>query len=86
MNPSLQDTWSFIHVSDIHVGSPRSYRFQPAWNENWQTARKQIVDLDPDLLFVGGDMTRDGTTHREELVNTRDDLQSLPFPDSYYSR
>ena len=23
--------WSFVHVSDLHVGSPRSYRFQPAW-------------------------------------------------------
>lgn len=70
-------SWSFIHVSDIHVGSPRSYRFQPAWNENWQTARNQIVALNPDLLLVGGDLTRDGATHVEELELIQHDLARL---------
>lgn len=74
------ENWMFIHVSDIHVGTPRSYRYQPAWNENWQTARKQIVDLNPEFLLVGGDLTRDGSTHRFELEQIRDDLDSLPFP------
>lgn len=32
--------WSFVVVSDIHVGSPRSFRYEPAWNENWKTARE----------------------------------------------
>ncbi len=80
MNPNSSDTWTFVYVSDMHVGSPRSFRFQPAWNDNWETARRQIVELKPDLLLVGGDMTRDGSTHREELVSIRDDLRSLPFP------
>ncbi|GAB5561114.1 MAG: hypothetical protein SynsKO_27610 [Synoicihabitans sp.] len=69
--------WSFIHVSDIHVGSPRSYRFQPAWNENWETARRQIQELAPDLVLVGGDMTRDGATHTEELSTIKADLAKL---------
>lgn len=69
--------WSFVHVSDIHVGSPRSYRFQPAWNENWQTARRQIQSLVPDLVLVGGDLTRDGATHVEELTGIRDDLAAM---------
>lgn len=69
--------WSFVHVSDIHVGSPRSYRFQPAWNENWRTARAQICSLAPDLLLVGGDLTRDGATHREELVAIKKDLEAM---------
>lgn len=72
--------WSFIHVADIHVGTPRSFRFQPAWNENWETARKQVVVYEPDLLLVGGDMTRDGSTHRYELERIKDDFDRLPFP------
>lgn len=75
--PENLTPWSFVHVSDIHVGSPRSYRFQPAWNENWQTARRQIRALQPDLVLVGGDLTRDGATHVEELTGIRDDLARL---------
>ncbi|MFP4499548.1 MAG: metallophosphoesterase family protein [Candidatus Hydrogenedentota bacterium] len=74
------EPWTFIHVTDIHVGSPRSFRFAPAWNENWQTARKQIVDRKPDLLLVGGDLTRDGSIHRFELEAIKADLDALPFP------
>ena len=39
----MHDSWSFVHVADMHVGTPRSYRFQPAWNENWKVARDQIL-------------------------------------------
>ncbi len=73
-------SWSFVHVTDIHVGSPRSFRFEPAWNENWQTARQQIVEVAPDLLLVGGDLTRDGNLHRFELEAVKADLDALPFP------
>jgi hypothetical protein len=72
--------FTFVHVADIHVGTPRSFRYAPAWNENWLTARRQIIDLEPDFLLVGGDMTRDGSTHRFELEQIRDDLATLPFP------
>ncbi|MEX0325598.1 MAG: metallophosphoesterase [Puniceicoccaceae bacterium] len=72
--------WTFIHVTDMHIGTPRSYRFQPAWNANWQTARRQILDLQPELLLVGGDMTRDGATHRFELEQAKQELDALPFP------
>jgi 3',5'-cyclic AMP phosphodiesterase CpdA len=74
------ESWSFIHVSDMHIGTPRSYRYQPAWNANWQTARRQIVERHPELLLVGGDMTRDGATHRFELEQAKADLDALPFP------
>ncbi|MDP6777959.1 MAG: metallophosphoesterase [Candidatus Latescibacteria bacterium] len=73
-------SWTFAHISDIHVGTPRSYRFQPAWAKNWQTARKQIVELSPDFLLIGGDLTRDGATHRFELDQIKADLDNLPFP------
>jgi hypothetical protein len=72
--------WTFVHATDIHVGSPRSYRFQPAWNENWQTARRQIVEIEPELLLLGGDLARDGNIHRFELEAVRADLDALPFP------
>jgi len=72
--------WTFVHVTDIHVGSPRSFRFEPAWNENWQTAHELILEMDPDILLVGGDLTRDGGLHRHELEATKADLESLPFP------
>ncbi len=76
----VANNWSFIHVADIHVGTPRSYRFQPAWKKNWQTARKQIINLNPDFLIVGGDLTRDGATHRFELEQIKSDLDNLPIP------
>jgi len=72
--------WTFAHVSDIQVGSPRSFRFQPAWNENWQTARRQIIEAKPEFLLVGGDLTRDGALHRYELEAIQEDLDGLPFP------
>jgi hypothetical protein len=79
MEPNI-DTWSFLHVSDMHIGSPRSYRFQPAWNANWQTARNQILQQEPDLLLIGGDMTRDGATHTYELEQAKADFDTFPFP------
>jgi len=72
--------WTFVHTTDIHIGSPRSYRFQPAWNENWQTARRQIVELNPELLIVSGDLARDGNLHTYELQAVKADLDALPFP------
>lgn len=72
--------WTFVHVTDIHVGSPRSFRFEPRFNENWQTARRQIVEIRPDLLLVGGDVARDGSLHPYELKAVKADLAALPFP------
>ena len=69
--------WSFVHTSDIHIGSPRSFRYQPAWVENWQTARQQIIDQDPDLFIVGGDLTRDGFFHDFEFEAVKADLDGM---------
>ena len=72
--------WRFAFATDIHVGSPRSFRFRPALNDNWETARRQILASGPDLLLLGGDITRDGSAHRYELENIKVDLDALPFP------
>ena len=76
------EPWTFAFATDIHVGTPRSFRFAPAWNDNWATARRQIAALGPDLLLLGGDLTRDGALaeHRYELENIKTDLDALPFP------
>ena len=72
--------WTFIHVADIQVGSPRSFRFAPAWNENWLTARRQINAVGPELVLVGGDLTRDGSLHRYELEAIKADLDAMAAP------
>lgn len=72
--------WRFVHVTDLHLGSPRSFRYRPACNENWLTARRQILALRPDFLLAGGDLTRDGNLHLFELEAAKAELDSLPFP------
>ena len=72
--------WTFVHVADIQPGSPRSYRYNPSWIRNWRQARQQMLATDPDLLLVGGDITRDGSIHRWELEEMTVDLRTMPFP------
>lgn len=67
-------------MADIQPGSPRSYRFNPSWIKNWEQAKQQILALEPDLLLVGGDITRDGSIHRFELEEMKTGFDRLPFP------
>jgi hypothetical protein len=64
----------------MQPGSPRSYRFRPAYRENWRTAREQLVRMKPEFLLVGGDLTRDGTLHRWELEEMKADLDAMGIP------
>tara|TARA_R110002095_G_scaffold35763_3_gene33586 strand:- start:182 stop:1171 length:990 start_codon:yes stop_codon:yes gene_type:complete len=72
--------WTFLHVNDSHMGTPRSYRFRPAINKRWAAIKQQIASIDADLLLHGGDLTRDGDTHEFEYQQAREDLDTLPFP------
>jgi len=74
------ERWTFANANDLHMGSPRSYRFDPSRVENWRTARRQIQAIHPDLLLVGGDVTMDGCFHGYELQAVKDDFEALPFP------
>ncbi len=76
------DAWSFVYVTDMQPGSPKSYRFRPSYLDNWKTARKQIIEIKPDFMLVGGDITRDGTLHVWELEEMRADFESMGIP--YY--
>lgn len=72
--------WTFVHVSDIQLGSPKSFRFEPAWNENWYVAKEQILRIRPDLVLLGGDLSADGWLHGFELEAIKAELDTLPFP------
>jgi len=72
--------WTFVHVADIQPGSPKSYRYNPSWIKNWEVAKQQILKINPDLILVGGDITRDGSIHKYELEEMKADFGSLPFP------
>lgn len=72
--------WTFVHVSDIQPGSPRSYRYNPSWIRNWYQAKEQILEIKPELLLLGGDLTRDGSIHRYELEEMKRELDELSFP------
>ena len=72
--------WTFLHVNDSHMGTPRSYRFRPAINRRWAAIKRQMAQTDAEFLLHGGDLTRDGETHEFEYVQAREDLDTLPFP------
>lgn len=72
--------WCFVHVADLQVGSPRSFRFAPAWKENWELAKKQIMEQEPEQVLVGGDLTRDGYIHLDELEYMKKELDQIPYP------
>ena len=74
------ETWKFVHVCDTQPGSPRSFRYRPAWIENQQTAYAQIKRLQPELILHGGDLTRDGTLHDFELEEAKASLDALQIP------
>lgn len=80
MSDSAFDNWTFLHVNDSHMGTPRSYRFRPAVNERWAAIKQQMSEVNADLLLHGGDLTRDGDTHEFEYRQAREDLETLPFP------
>ena len=76
----MSDTWTLIYAADMQPGSPKSFRFRPAFGENWRTAREQIMRLEPELLLIGGDVTRDGSIHRWELEEMREDFRGMGVP------
>lgn len=76
----MGDEWTLAVAADMQPGSPKSYRFRPAFLDNWRTAREQIARLAPELLLIGGDLTRDGSLHRWEMAEMKADLDALGIP------
>ncbi len=80
MSDPSNDGWTFLHVNDSHMGTPRSFRFRPAVNQRWAAIRQQMASSGADLLIHGGDLTRDGEVHEFEIQQAKEDLETLPFP------
>ena len=80
MTDDRKEGWTFLHVNDSHMGTPRSYRFRPAINRRWAAIRRQMTGIDAEFLLHGGDLTRDGESHEFEYQQAREDLETLPFP------
>lgn len=74
------ENWHFCYAGDMQPGSPRSYRYRPAFMENWTTAKQQIKEMNPELLLIGGDITRDGTHHQWELTGMRAEFDDIGVP------
>jgi predicted MPP superfamily phosphohydrolase len=74
-------SFRFVQISDIHIGSPYSYHYQPSWVENFEQCLKQISELkpQPEFLILTGDMTRDGNTHLFELRYILEWMQKWPY-------
>ena len=79
MNVDFQP-WTFLHVNDSHMGTPRSYRFRPAINQRWAAIKRQMSAIGAEFLLHGGDLTRDGQTHEYEFQQALADLKTMPFP------
>lgn len=76
----MADSWSFVHINDMQPGSPRSFRYRAAWGENAIQAYAQVRELKPELVLVGGDLTRDGSVHDYEFDEAKAQLDSLGAP------
>ena len=74
------DSWTFVYVADMQPGSPRSFRYRPAFQENWDTAKEQIIQAHPELLLIGGDITRDGNLHDFEFQEMKAQLDAMQIP------
>ncbi|NCO37976.1 MAG: hypothetical protein COZ06_04540 [Armatimonadetes bacterium CG_4_10_14_3_um_filter_66_18] len=72
--------FTFLHLNDHHIGTPRSYRFRPAVKRRWAAIKRRLAEVEADLLLIGGDLTRDGDTHEYEYQLAQEDLETLPFP------
>jgi hypothetical protein len=51
--------------------------------ENWHIARNQIIKLNPELMVIGGDVTRDGSIHDFEFEEMKESLDNMHIP--YYA-
>jgi 3',5'-cyclic AMP phosphodiesterase CpdA len=74
-------SFRFVQISDIHIGSPFSYHYQPSWVENFEQCLKQINQLNPkpEFIVLTGDLTRDGNTHLFELHHILEWINKLPY-------
>jgi 3',5'-cyclic AMP phosphodiesterase CpdA len=56
----ISDSFTFIHLTDFHIGDPRGLIHNPREIIGWRAARKTIEEinlLNPDFVIITGDLT-----------------------------
>ncbi len=57
---SIYDSYTFVHLTDFHIGDPRGIKENPQETIGWKAARKVIQEinlLQPDFVLITGDLT-----------------------------
>ncbi len=57
---SLSDSFTFVHLTDFHIGDPRGLTENFKEIFSWKASRKTIEEinlLDPDFVIISGDLT-----------------------------
>lgn len=57
---TISDSFSFVHLTDFHIGDPRGLTENPKEIIGWKAARKTIEEinlLNPDFVIISGDLT-----------------------------
>lgn len=57
---SITDSFTFIHLTDFHIGDPRGLLENPKETIGWKAARKVIEEVNliqPDFVLISGDLT-----------------------------
>jgi len=56
---AIDDSFTFIHLADFHIGDPRGLIENPKETIGWKAARKVIEEvnlLNPDFVIISGDL------------------------------
>ena len=57
---TMSDSFTFVHLTDFHIGDPRGLAENPKEIIGWKAARKTVEEinlLNPDFVIISGDLT-----------------------------
>ncbi len=57
---TMSDSFTFVHLTDFHIGDPRGLMENPKEIIGWKAARKVVEEinlLNPDFVIISGDLT-----------------------------
>ena len=59
MTDEISDNFSFVHLTDFHIGDPRGLKENIKQTIGWKAAKKCIEEINlinPDFLIITGDL------------------------------
>ena len=57
---TISDSFTFVHLTDFHIGDPRGLTENPKEIFGWKASRKTVEEinlLNPDFVIISGDLT-----------------------------